>query len=61
MRDNKSGNNLYEVGGVLKRKRWTVIDVEDDVVITIKKLADKKGYTVATALKELVNGVKDGS
>ena len=61
MRDKKRGNNLYEVGGVLKRKRWTVIDVEDDVVITIKKLADKKGYTVATALKELVNGVKDGS
>jgi len=37
-----------------KRGRWTVLDVDEHLIRTVKRFAKKNGYTSATALKVLV-------
>lgn len=37
-----------------KRDRWTIVDVDEDLIKRVKEYAKKNGYTTAGALKELV-------
>lgn len=37
-----------------KRSRWTVLDVEESVIKTIKKYAKQNGLSTAKAIKDLV-------
>jgi len=37
-----------------KRERWTIIDVDEDVILLVKEYAKKNGYTTGRALSELI-------
>lgn len=61
MRKKLRSNNIVTVEGVKKHKRWTILDVDDEVVEIVKSTASKEGFTVSTALKKLVKqGVEYG-
>lgn len=38
----------------MKRSRWTILDVDESVILYVRKYAKKNGYTVAGAVKELI-------
>lgn len=50
----KEAKNIVYVEGVKKHKRWTILNVDADVVDTVKNFATKNGYAIERALKELV-------
>lgn len=47
-------NNMFTTNGVKKRKRWTVVNIEDETVLAVTEKAKQEGYSVATALKILI-------
>lgn len=39
---------------IVKRGRWTILNVEEDLIQYVIEYADTNGYTIATALKTLI-------
>lgn len=44
----------------MKRKRWTILDVDESVISQVKKFAMENGYTTGGALKELIKRALHG-
>lgn len=42
--------NIKTVNGVRKLKRWTVLDVDEDVTIGVRQFARQNGYTSGKAV-----------
>lgn len=39
---------------MVKRARWTILDVDEEVIKLAKKYAKKNGYTMGKAIAEII-------